>query len=256
MISLFTLTCNAQTKKIPLQKVIINDVDWPPYFFLEGSNLHLGIGKEIINTCLAKNNYLAEYVPLPIKRTHIYMQNGDIDITVYSYKPEREAFLFFAKEPLFDTEYGFMTRSDSNYIINGLDDLGDLRIGHLAGLSYTPELLKIIEEKLANNDAVVANSMKAVFSQLLAQTPRIDITASAKSTFYWQANLLGVQDKIKVLDYTIKSKQYFITVSKKSSNIAEPMRFLQKMDQCVAEMKSNGEYQTLLSRYINIEFAN
>lgn len=234
------------------QKIFINDVDWPPYFFIENDSEPKGIGKEIITACFTKNEFRAYFVKLPIKRTHDFMQKGDIDVTVYSYKPEREKFLYYAKEPLFITDYGFMIRANSNYTVNSLDDLQPLRVGHLAGLSYTPELLEIIESKLARQEAVVANSIDAVFSQLLADIPRIDITANTKSTFYWQANILGVQNKVKVLDYTIKTKQYFMTVSKQSKNIPNPELFVAKMDNCVREMKTTGEYNSILAHYQNL----
>lgn len=245
LFSCFALRAEAAANK----KIIINDVDWPPYFFLENQSKYPGLGKEIINHCLSEYKYLADYRLLPIKRTHVFMETGAIDVTVYSYKTAREAFLVYGKEPLYSTEYGFMVRSDSKIKINSLADLEPLRIGHLAGLSYTPELLEIINQKIDAEQAVVANSMQSVFSQLLAKTPRIDIMANTKSTFHWQAKLLGVSDKIRVLEYKIKTKPYFMTVSKASSNIESAQDFLNEMDSCIVRLKQNGGYRKILSHY-------
>ena len=251
MILLFTIS--SQSQAVNKQKIIINDVDWPPYFLIEGESSLKGIGKEILNNCLTINNYRPDFVKLPIKRTHYFMKQGDIDLTVYSYKQEREAFLYYSKEALFKTDYGFMVRANSNLVIESLEDLTPLRVGHLAGLSYTPELLKIINDKLEKEEAVIANSIHSVYSQLLADIPRIDITANTKSTFFWQANILGVRDKIKVLDYTIKTKAYFMTVSKQSKNISDPNSFINQIDECVKAMKISGDYQKILNRYQNLQ---
>lgn len=59
-------------------------------FFVEKPSSFVGIGKEVINSCLHKMNHRAKYIQLPIKRTHHFMENGEIDIAVYAYKLERE----------------------------------------------------------------------------------------------------------------------------------------------------------------------
>jgi len=142
------------------KKVIINDVEWPPYFFIGIDKQQLGLGKELINICLHREGYKAEYQRLPIKITHQYMEKGEIDLTVYSYLRERERFLYYSKEPIFTADYVFMVRAGSDIVINSLDDLMPYRIGYLVGLSYTPELLKIIENKVSRNEAVKEFSLR------------------------------------------------------------------------------------------------
>jgi len=88
-----------------------------------------------------------------------------------------------------------------------------------------------------------------MFSQLLAPTPRFDIIADARDTFYWRAQRLGVSDKIKILNYPIKSKNYYITVSKQSKNITNAADFIKNMDSCLQTLKQSGEYQNILANY-------
>ena len=142
-----------------------------------------------------------------------------------------------------------MVRADSDIVINKLADLAPYRIGHLAGLTYTPELLKIIDDKMKLNEIVTGFSLRSMFSQLLAPTPRFDIFADARNTFYWRAKKLGISDQIKVLDYKIKTKNYYITVSKQSKNIKDAAGFLMKIDKCLQALKQNGEYQAILADY-------
>jgi hypothetical protein len=64
-----------------------------------------------------------------------------------------------------------------------------------------------------------------MFAQLLSSTPRFDIMANSKQTFYWLANSLGIANKIKVLHFTKDFKKYFITVSKNTQNITHISEF-------------------------------
>jgi polar amino acid transport system substrate-binding protein len=240
---LINFTCFAQ------QKVVINDVEWPPYFFIGDAKKQLGLGKELINTCLSKMDYRPEYHRLPIKRTHQFMEKGEIDITVFSYLESRKDILHYSTEPIFITDYVFMVREDSDIVINQLEDITPYRIGYLAGLTYTPELLKIINDKDKQNEAVVGFSLRSLFSQLLAPTPRFDIIADARDTFHWRAKTLGVSDKIKVLDYKVKTKKYYVTVSKQSKNIKDVISFLKGIDICLRALKQSGEYRMILANY-------
>jgi ABC-type amino acid transport substrate-binding protein len=231
------------------QNIIINDVEWPPYFFVGDKNEQQGLAKELLNICVPQTGYKIDYRRLPVKNTQSFMATGKIDLTVYSYRQQREAFLYYANETLFTSEYGFMVRADSAINITELNDLAPYKMGHLAGLTYIPELMQIINDKAKAKQLVVGYNLTSMFSQLLASSPRFDIIADAKITFYWQAKMLGVSDKIKVLDYNIKHKDYFITVSKNSKNIREPLNFLADFDDCLRSLKESGQYQTILADY-------
>lgn len=231
------------------QKVIINDVHWPPYFIINAQKDGSGLAKDVINLCLKRIGHQAKYQELPVKRTHHFMEVGEIDITVYSYKNEREKILYYGEEELFSSEYGFMVKANSDIEIAELVDLKPYIMGHLAGLSYTPELKKIIDDKAEINEVVIGYSLTAMFAQLLSDIPRFEIMADSKDTFYWEAKKLGVEKKIKVLDYSIKNKAYYIALSKHSNNIKKPKEFLAKTDACLRDIKQSGKYQEILAQY-------
>jgi polar amino acid transport system substrate-binding protein len=177
------------------------------------------------------------------------MQSGDLDISLYSFKQERDAFVVFGKEPVFTSEYGFAVRADSNINIEKIDDLANFRVGHLAGLSHTPEISKIIKQKRLEGQLSVGGSIDAMFAQLLSSTPRFDIMPNSKQTFYWRAKSLGIADKIKVLDFTADYKDYFVAVSKNTKNISDISGFLADVDKCIINMRINGDYNLLLKKY-------
>lgn len=228
----------------------LNDIKWPPYFFprLESSQ-QPGIAKEILNICVTRNNHTVNYKNLPIKRTHLYMRSGELDISVYSYKPDREKFVIYGKEPIFESEYGFASRASDNIEVTKFTDLYKYRFGHLAGLSHTPELMEIIEEKKLSDQVSEGYDLDAMFGQLLATPQRFEIMASSKETLLWRAQQLGISDEIKVHDFIIKIKPYFVTVSKSSQNISDINLFLEQMDQCLIELKASGQYNKIVSRY-------
>lgn len=230
-------------------KLILNDIDWPPYLFPESKSHLSGLGKDVLKECLPNNTFTIEYIKLPVKRTHLYMQSGKLDISLYSFKKEREAFIVYGKVPVFTTEYGFAVRADSDIDIQKIEELEDLTIGHLAGLSHTPEIATIIEKKRLNGQLSEGNSIDAMFAQLLSSTPRFDIMPNSKQTFYWRAARLGIADQIKVLDFTVEYREYFVTVSKKTQNISDIADFLADVDQCIVTMHDNGNYNRLLKKY-------
>lgn len=235
--------------------LLVNDNEWPPYFFSPSQTYndieYIGIAKELLNACILPSEYQINYRKLPIKRTHVYMQSGQLDLAVYSYKAEREQYVVYGKEPIFTSEYGFAVKSGSNISISSLDDLSPLIIGNLAGLAYTKELRDIIEHKRVFNQVVDSYSIAALFGQLLATPARIQIIPESKETLFWQTQVMNLQDEIDILDYQIKAKQYFVTLSKNSKHVKDDTTFLSDIDNCLKAAKNSGLYQSIVSKYGN-----
>lgn len=230
-------------------QIYVNDLKWPPFFFpaLEGD--YTGFGRDVINTCLAKMNYEAQLIPLPLKRIQLYMESGDIDVTTFSYKLEREKFLHYGNEPLFITQYGFASKKSDGIDIQSLDDIKKYTLGHLAGLAHTPEILKIIENKKQTNEVSIGYDIDSMYGQMLTKAQRFQVMINSKETLIWRAKQLNVLEQIKVHDYVVKEKPYFVTVSKKSKHIQDGRKFLDKIDKCIIELKESGKYQELAAPY-------
>lgn len=234
---------------IAIKTLYLNDIKWPPYFLTSLEKGQIGFGKEILQKCLARMNYTIAFKVLPIKRTHLYMETGELDISVYSYKADRESFAVYGAIPIFISEYGFASKKSDNLIINKLSDINNYTFGHLAGLAHTKELNQLIEQKKAKDEVIVGYDIDAMFGQLLAIPQRFQIMANSKETFLWRARQLKVEEKIKVHDITIKQKPYFVTVSKYSKTIKDPATFLANFDSCILNLHSSGEYQKLQKSY-------
>lgn len=244
-LAIFSQYCFSQ-QKTPLY---LNDTYWPPYLFPADNTEYKGIAKELLNHCLKDANFDIRYLNLPIKRTHFYMGNGELDITIYSFKENRKEFLVYGKEPIFNVDYGFVVSKNRDINVTRLSDLKPLVIGHLSGLSHTPELLKIIEDKIPFQTVVESNNLVYMMRQLVSDPPRIDIIPNALNTFLWQIKTLNLGEDLKVLDYIVRRKAYYITVSKATRNINDIDEFLTQMDRCLVEYKKSSEYKVMLTKY-------
>jgi ABC-type amino acid transport substrate-binding protein len=242
MLSLMMIGVNAQ----PLQ---LNDIDWPPYFFPDRSQYKPGLGKTLLTSCIKQLGYDFNYNHLPIKRTHYYMQTGELDITVYSYQTAREDAVVYGKEPMFINAYGFAVKSDSRIQINKVDDISTLTFGHLAGLTHTEELHPVLQKMTAQSKVVETYELNATLRQLVTTPPRIDITANSKATLLWRIKELGLSNQISVLDFELAAKPYYVAVSKNSKTIQNATEFVQQFDRCLQDMKQNGQYHDIAETY-------
>jgi polar amino acid transport system substrate-binding protein len=229
--------------------IYLNDLKWPPFFFPNMEQGYVGFGKEVLSTCINRLDYDITFKFLPIKRTHIYMKSGEIDVSIYSYVKQRMEFVHYGKEPLFVSQYGLASRMSDNITIEQLSDLKKYTFGNLAGLSHTKELRDIIDVKREKNEVSEGYDIDAMFGQLLTNPQRFQVMASSKETLKWRAKQLDISNKIKVHDFTIKEKAYYVTVSKFSKNVPNPQQFLTKIDNCIRTLKSTKVYETIAQKY-------
>lgn len=231
------------------QAININNIEWPPFFFSNIKKGQQGFGKEILNFCLSQHGYSYQYKTLPIKRTHTYMQMGEIDISIYSYKKERDMYVHFGKEPIFTSTYGLMSKKEDNIKIEKFDDINKYTIGHLSGLTHTPELLELIKQKAQKNEVSFGLRLDDMFQQMFAIPPRFQLMPNSKETFLWRAKQLGVTEQITVHDFVLAEKNYYVAVSKFSKNIPHPNELLNNIDSCIRKLKLSGLYQQKASKY-------
>ncbi len=247
---LLSIIFSVSSQSTELNKpIFLNDLKWPPFFFPNLENNQTGFGKEILTQCIEEQNFDISFKFLPIKRTHTYMQSGDIDVSIYSYNKNRESFVYYGQEPLFISSYGLASRKSDNITINKLSDITPYVFGDLAGLSHTKELRKIIEAKRTKDEVTTAYDLDAMFGQLLTNPQRFQIMASSKETLKWRSIQLNITEKVTVHDFTIKEKPYFVTVSKFSKNIKEPQIFLKNIDTCIKTLKENNTYAEVAKKY-------
>ena len=245
--TLFLLTSTVSNANNPT--LYLNDIKWPPYFFPKLESAQQGLAKELLNACISKMGYQISYKTLPIKRTHFYMKSGELDISVYSYLKAREEFVHYSKIPLFSSDYGLASKKSDHIEIAQINDITNYSFGHLAGLSHTKELNQVLEEMELQDKITIAHDLDAMFGQLLAKPQRFQVMASSKATIAWRAKQLGLADEIKIHPLVLKTKHYYLTVSKSTKNILNTTKFITEFDLCLSKMKSSNEYVRIISKY-------
>lgn len=230
-----------------LPKIVISDPDWPPYFFKGAAYQPPGFAKELISLCVPEAGYRPEFIHFPIKRMRYFMEEGKIDVHIFSYKKERESFLLYAKEPIFSASYRPFVHIDNPIVINQQDDFDGLVLGHLQGLRYSNEFYQYIEQRIEQNAIRVVGSNNALLKLLLDQ--KIDIFVNTSDTMFWLAQSMAERHNIKMLDYDIQTKNYFFSLAKKSKAIVNKQQFLDDIDRCLSNLKKKGDYQAIASRY-------
>lgn len=235
----------AQDKK--QQPIVINDPEWPPYFFAGRPENPPGLMKEILTECSARLQIPFEFKHQPIERMQVGMEQGTLDINIFSYKKEREKVMDFGKEVMLTSRYIPIVRADANYSIKTIKDFDQYRLGHTIGLRYSKEFYDyILKRKAAQN---LDESSKEEFNIRKLDAKRIDIFVSTDSTILWVAKRIGLLNKIKLLDYEIQKADYFIAVSKNSPRIPDRTAFIQQLEECIRGMRKSGEVCSLYKKY-------
>jgi ABC-type amino acid transport substrate-binding protein len=230
-----------QAKANPIQ---INDVNWIP-FFMQGERK--GFAHEIMQAFLDEQKLAHEFVLLPPPRTEDYMKAGQIDLCVYSYKKEREEFIWYGKEAIFSISYRIPVRSDAKLPIKGLEDLKGYRLGRTRGIAYTPEITEFLDRKEIVAKTATTKDLTSQIRMLAAG--HLDAIIESTSSIGWEVSELGLAQKIQFVGAVISSKPYFLTISKASTSIPNGPHLLAAFDAWFRKFKTKPEYAALAQKY-------
>ena len=251
-LALFTLLAALGSKTlyadgIVASPIIVNDPDWPPFFYGGKNQDKPGFVKELLSSCLQKNSWQYVFKFHPIKRMRLNMEQGNIDINMYSYKQSRESFVHYGKEKVFTSAYVPFVRSDSQVKIEKIKDFDGLKLGHQLGLRYSDEFFAYIEQRRKNGALDPAPSPVSNLRKLVNH--RIDVFVGSRAATLSRAKELGLADKVKPLGFTVRESDYFMALSKKSPRVKQSQDFLERMDQCIRKAKKAGEYCAIAEKY-------
>ncbi|WP_022667097.1 substrate-binding periplasmic protein [Desulfospira joergensenii] len=221
--------------------------DWPPYYFKEKSGPLPGFARELLDHCLPRLGFETEFVFYPVKRMYTYLAKGEIDIALFSYRKSREDLVHYSSEPLFVSGYRPVVRAGTNIRIQSLSDFDSLTIGHLAGLKYSKDFLSYIEKRRGAGTLVTSITGDSCLRMLTEGM--IDVFVDIENTVRWRAKQMGFTDQIEILSYDIRTRDYFVTLSKTSPRIVDKIDFLKKMDECLRTMKTDGRYREIAAKY-------
>ncbi len=244
MCFLMVLPYSSPAEESRIVNIIEND--WPPFYFA-GKPESKGMARELLEMCIPKTGFDYKFTFYPVKRMYAYLEKGEIDVAVFSYKTSRESFVIYGKEPIFSSGYRPVVRAGENIEIRSIRDFDDLRVGHLIGLKYSEKFLAYIEKREKAGTLVTATAGNSCIRMLLAGM--IDVFVDTRETILWRAKQLNALDKIRIVDLDIRSRDYFVTLSKNTKIVKDGNRFLKEIDQCLGTAKKDGEYDDIAAKY-------
>lgn len=109
---------------------------YPPYEYVEYGELK-GTSIDLLNSVCRKLDLTPAYVEAPFARALYDAERGAVDGLFSLFRtPEREAFLYYADEPLGETVTSIVTRSNSGVQWDGLESLYKYSVGKVRGYHH------------------------------------------------------------------------------------------------------------------------
>ena len=252
----FLLLSLTGANHLAARSLTISAPDWPPFYIHDSDNPdHRGLAWDIVSSCVKSLAVDAEYEMYPIRRMFRYMELGELDLNIMSYKADRAKSVEFGKEIVFENSYGVWTSGSYRRQIRSIADLRDASIAQLIGLRPSDEFKAFMEERLARasenpdsqKDTLVVNDPDQIVKMLASG--RIDATVASVAEISWRARRLGLQNKIRFSGLVVQKQKYFFVVSRSSPYTRARPDLTRRMDQCVKELKKNGRMSQIHGRY-------
>lgn len=167
-------------------------------------------------------------------------------VLTYSYKPEREAWLEYPRQPHVDISWNFFVRAgDKKHIrFESYGDLAGLRIGATDTYAYTPEFWEAGKRGAYTLDVIVRDDLQ--LSKLLKG--RIDAVPLNTISALYIARERGFRDRIAYLPKPLITNPYYNTFVKASTNPALP-RIRQGYDAALRDLIASGAWAEMAAHY-------
>lgn len=223
--------------------------DWPP-FFIHGSSDRKGFAWEIFSNCASAIDPNVTFENYPIHRMFRYMERGELDLNIMSFKKDRLASLAYGKEVLFENNYSVWTGAHIQRDIKKIEDLNQLTIGQMIGLRPSDQFRSWFEERLKDGErskSYLLNEPEQVIKMLA--NGRIDATVISSPEIDWRAKRLGLREKIRDTNFSLQKQDYFFVIAKESPYFKRDPRLLDKLDACVRSLKQSEQWQRLQEKY-------
>ncbi|SIO36512.1 ABC transporter substrate-binding protein [Salinivibrio sp. ES.052] len=221
-------------------------LEYPPYIQRSDGDLD-GVAVRVVSQTFAKLGYDVEIEVLPWARALYQVRSGLADgiFTIFK-NPEREAFLDYSKQILFHQGIRLIHRADvnvSNQVIDSLDFQG-----------YSVCVVNLVSYGSQMDAALTQNHFDQTFR--LTRAPQCLRMLESGRARLWLSNYFGARilikqmnlaDIVEIHPHPIQETPSYIAFSKRRELSALRDQF----DQAFAEMKANGEYQTIIDDFFD-----
>jgi len=224
-------------------KLVVATSPYPPFIiYNEKDKLLSGVDIEIIKEIYKRNNIEVEFKVTTWNTSLKMVEEGLSDILpTISYNSEREDFLDLTKSYRDPGKYVFLTRKDSNFVINNFNDLYKYKIGIIKGYNYSDKFnndKRINKIENANEDTMFDKLIKGQVDTILIN--------EFSGKYYSKTNRLG--------DLLIEQKPCFeekesdtrLGFSKKNNLSVN----LKQFEEGYKQLEKDGTIDKILKKYI------
>ena len=239
MASIFTLGFANKTDAAEKTYKIGTDLTFAPFEFQNSDGEYIGIDVDLLNQIAKDQNFKVDLRPLGFDSSIQGVQSDQLDgmIAGMSITDERKKTFDFS-EPYFDSGIQMAVKNDNKDIKNYKDLKG-----------------KTVAAKIGTESATFLNKNKDKYGYEVKQYEAADAMYNALTN----GNVEAIFDDYPVLGYAVTNGQPFKLVGEpeKGSSYGfavkkgENKELLEKFNQGLKDLKENGSYDKIVSKYIS-----
>jgi len=238
---LFSFLVSLDSFSLESKEVIIGGDQWCPYVCDSKGN-H-GFSVELVREVLKREGFKIKYVNSNFLRLIRNIEEGKWHIvtgTDKNFSPN----LLISKEPVAYTRWVFITSKKSKWKYTGPDSLEKLRLGTVAGYTYSKELTEYIERNKDTKKVRLHysnNPQKSNLNMLLLG--RIDVFIEDEAVInYWSKEMKIKTDAFRVAGVDFEAPLYCgLNINDQSLS--------DKIDRGIKKFTKTEEFQKLLKKY-------
>ncbi|MFO7788393.1 MAG: transporter substrate-binding domain-containing protein, partial [Halospina sp.] len=202
---------------------------------------------EIAREVFGGHGYDVDYQLMPWGRTLIAGREGSIHAIVGAYVGDAPDFVFPVNAQGRIGPAAMFTRSESDWVYEGLESLESVDLGTILDYDYGDALNSYID---ANNSGYRVQVMTGVsplrnnIRKLLMG--RIDVVVEAEPVFLYEAAELGVRDQVRYAGSAGSPEEAYIAFSPAIDNAGE---YAEMLSEGMEALRASGELQRIMERY-------
>ena len=228
-------------------EITIAGDNWCPINCVEGSEQE-GFMIDVAKEALALSGYKVNYIEIPWTRAVGLARKGEVQAVVGAFRGDAPDFVF-PQNPLLKISPSalFVTKDDWQY--SGISSMNKVTLGAIKGYDYGGELNAYINSLLATDSENIVqlygnNAVQRNIQFLLKD--RIDVFVESAPVLWYQAKLMGVENKLKQIGEVSPAEPCFIAFSPSLELSAETSKAL---DSGIETLKKSGRIAEIAKTY-------
>jgi len=217
-----------------------------PPFEMEVAGKPAGLAVDLVNAAMELAGEPVDVKLFPWARCIEMVKGKDADGIFYIYQtPERDEFLAFPGEPLFDNAMTLYAKKGHKIAFDGdLGKLAKLRIGVVSTKSYGPDFdrAKVQVPLLVEP----ADDLPLSFKKL--QKGRIDLVISNRISAQWTLKEMGLVGEFDELKPFVQVSPAFLAFSKAKGGAASEAR-AKRVEKALEALKKSPRYGEIFRKY-------